>query len=331
MADLKTRYMGIALDNPFIVGSSSLTGSIDGIRRCADAGAGAVVLKSMFEEIIIAGSEELERDLIQSEHPEAYEYIRAELAMQIGPQPYLKFIEDAKKATAVPVIASVNCVSSKWWVPYAKNIESAGADAIELNISHFPGADDNPADIEARYQDVVGEVAAHTSIPVSVKLSSYFTSIRRIVKNVVSAGAKGVVLFNRLYTVDIDLKKRTVVPSMTLSTPEDYLVPLRWIGLLSGEISCDFTASTGIHSPESAAKMILAGAKTVQVCSVLYRKKPEYIAEMKSGLSAWLDENGFASVEKAYGAALKHTAEENVLFKRVQYVKALEEAAGYKY
>jgi len=331
MADLTTQYMGIDLDNPIIVGSSGLTGSVDGVKRCADAGAGAVVLKSMFEELIISRSEDLEHEMIQSEHPEAYDYIRAELGMRVGPRPYLKYIEDVKKSVDIPVIASVNCISSRWWVPYAENIEAAGADGLELNISHFPEADETSEVIEQRYADIVREVADHVSLPVAVKLGPYFTSLRRFLGTIAGSGAKALVMFNRLYSVDVNLKKQEIVPSMKMSSPQEMLVPLRWIGIMSGEISCDIAASTGIHDSESIVKMLMVGANAVQVCSVLYRKGPEHLTELRNGLGQWLDDNGVASVDDLRGAALKHTEEESILFKRLQYVKALEEAAEYKY
>jgi len=331
MADLTTQYMNIELKNPVIVGSSGLTGSVDGIKRCADAGAGAVVLKSMFEELIISQSDDLEHEMIQSEHPEAYDYIRAELAMQIGPRPYLRFIGDVKRNTTIPVIASVNCISAKWWVPYAKHIESAGADGIELNISHFPGVEESSSDIEKRYAEIVSEVTGHVSIPVSVKLGFYFTSLACVLESIVDAGAQALVLFNRIYSVDVDVKEKAVVPSMNLSSPQEMLVPLRWIGVISDSISCDIAASTGIHDSESIIKMLMVGAQTVQVCSVLYRKGPEYISELVNGVGVWLDENGYSSTDDIRGTAVKHTEKENILFKRLQYVKALEEAAKYEF
>lgn len=331
MADLKTRFMGLELANPVIAGSSGLTGSVDGVKRCVDAGAGAVVLKSMFEELIVARNENLERDMIQSEHPEAYEYIRAELGMQLGPRPHLRFIEDVRKSVAVPVIASVNCISSKWWVSYAKNIESAGADAIELNISHFPGAEESSDDVERRYADIVADVAGNVSIPIAAKVGHYFTSVSNLLEAVVAGGAKGLVLFNRLYSVDIDIDKKAVVPSMKLSSPEEMLVPLRWVGLMSGKLHADIAASTGIHDSESIVKMLMAGARATQICSVLYRKGPSYVADLVKGLNDWLDANNYASVNDIRGVALGTDVEGDVMFRRIQYVKALEEAAKYEY
>ncbi len=332
MADLKTTYMGLELDNPLIAASSGITGGIDGVKKCADAGVGAIVLKSLLEELIIANAEHLEHDMIESEHPEATEYIRAQLGMQLGPKPYLRFIEDARKAASCPVIASVNCVSAKWWAPYAKNIEEAGARGIELNISHFPGeTPESSEEIEKRYCDITAAVADRVSIPVAVKVGTYFTSIANTLECIAGAGAGALVMFNRYYSVDIDIEKKTVVPSMTLSSGQEMTVPLRWIGLLSQRVSCDIAASTGIHNRDGIIKMLMAGATAVQLCSILYRHGPGCIAEMRTLLNHWLDDEGYASVEDIRGAAVSGEENAGMLLKRLQYVKALNDAGSYEY
>jgi dihydroorotate dehydrogenase (fumarate) len=331
MADLKTSYMGIALDNPIIVSSSGITGSVDGVKRCAEAGAGAVVLKSMFEELILAQSDDIEKDLTSFEHPEALDYVRAEIGMRLGPLPYLEFIEEARKTVSVPVIASVNCVTPRWWVPYARRIESAGASGLELNISHFPRGteDEDSREIETRYREIVREVSESVSIPVAVKMGFYFTSLWNVIEDVVKAGAKALVLFNRYHAVDVDLDTKTVVPAVKLSSPVELLLPLRWIGLAAGRLKCDIAASTGIHDSEGVIKAVMMGANVVQVCSALYRNGPEYISKLLDGMSSWLDEEGFHSVSDIRGLALKNTKEESALLTRLQYVKALEEASKY--
>ncbi|MFC1606397.1 dihydroorotate dehydrogenase-like protein [Candidatus Latescibacterota bacterium] len=332
MASLKTTYMGLDLENPLIVSSCGITGSLTGIKKCAEAGAGAIVLKSMFEELIIAKSENLEHDLIQSEHPEAYEYLRAELGMQIGPRPYLKFIEDVKSQVSFPVIASVNCVTSKWWGPYAENIEAAGADGIELNISHFP-YDKNavPGDIEKRYIDIVSDIVSKVSIPVAVKPGYYFTSLGSMLEDIVTAGAKALVLFNRYYTVDVDLDKKCFIPSVTLSSSAEMTMPLRWTGMLAGKLDCDIAPTTGIHDSDSVVKMLMAGATAVQLCSTLYTNGPLYLSVIADELSDWLDREGYASVDDIRGLALKGDDDRDVLLKRLQYMKSIEDAAKYEY
>ncbi|MBN1290759.1 MAG: dihydroorotate dehydrogenase-like protein [Candidatus Latescibacteria bacterium] len=332
MASLQTQYMGLDLNNPIIASSSGITGSVRGVRSCVDAGAGAVVLKSMFEELIIGQSDNLDREIIQSEHPEAYEYIRAQLGMQLGPRPYLKFIEDVKSQVSVPVIASVNCSTPKWWISYAKNIESSGADGLELNISHFPqSTDEDSCDIESRYVDIVHEVTSQISIPVAVKLGYYFTSLGNIMEDIVEAGAKALVLFNRYYTVDIDIEKKRFVNAVTFSSPEEMSMPLRWTGILSGRLGCDISASTGIHDSEGILKMLLAGASTVQLCSALYQNGPGYIAELIEDLDKWLEKQCVSSVNGIRGLARQQDAAGGELLKRIQYLKSLEEAAKYEY
>ncbi len=333
MADLKTSYMGIQLDNPLVVASSGMTGRIDGIERCAEAGAGAVVLKSMFEEIILAESDRLDDVLVGSGHPEALDYVRADIGMRLGPLPYLEFIEEVRKKVSLPVIASVNCISPNWWVPYARRIESAGADGLELNISHFPGGnEESSTEIEKRYVEIVQKVTDHISIPVAVKIGFYFTSLWNVMEDIVSAGAKALVLFNRYYTVDVDLDNKSLVPAVKFSSPGELYLPLRWIALAAERLDCDIAASTGVHDSRSVLKMLMAGANVVQVCSALYKNGPEYIDELKKGVSSWLDDEGHKCVDEIRGLALKSPEGGKVLLTRLQYVKALEEASNfYKY
>jgi len=330
MADLKTSYMGIQLDNPIVVSSSGITGSIHGIERSAEAGAGAVVLKSMFEELILAQSKDLEKDLSTAEHPEALDYVRADLGMRLGPLPYLEFIEEARKKVSIPIIASVNCVTPHWWVPYARRIEEAGASGLELNISHFPQRNgENSKEIEARYAEIVQTVCDSISIPVAVKIGFYFTSLWSVIEDVVAAGAKALVLFNRYYAVDVDLDTKTVIPAMKLSSPGEFHLPLRWIGLAAKNLKCDIGASTGVHDSENIVKALMMGATTTYICTALYKNGPEYVRELRDNLSTWLDEQGYKSVGDIKGLALRNTEDEGKLLTRLQYVLALEEASKY--
>ncbi len=339
MADLSTTYLGLKLANPVIVSSSGITGSVDGIRKCADNGAGAVVLKSLFEEIIVAQNRQLERDLLQSEHPEAFEYLEADIGLQMGTKPYLKFIADARKAVHIPIIASVNCTtSSKWWISYAKDLESAGAHAIELNISHFPQRNGGNQDesvraerVEARYADIVREVTGTVTIPVAAKIGCHFTVLYDVLKNIAEAGANGIVLFNRPYAVDVDLIQKRFIPSVAFSAPQEMALPLRWVGLASGTLTCDIAGATGIHNAEGALKMIMAGAAAVQVCSTLYLNGVGYLREIIGGIDAWLVENRYQSLEDIRGIARRETPEKEMLLQRLQYIKALNEAAEYRY
>lgn len=331
MADLRTRYMGLELGNPLVVSSSGLTGSVDGVRACEDSGAGAVVLKSMFEELILSHARDLNLDLLQSEHPEAYDYVNAEIGMQLGPVPYLRFIEDVLRRVHIPVIASVNCVSPRWWVPYARDIESAGAHAIELNISHFPqGGDGDFRDIERQYARIVAEVCDQVKIPVMVKIGPYFTSLTEVAKEISAAGAKGLVLFNRYYTVDVDPETGRFAPAMTFSAPEEIFTTIRWTGLLANTLNCDIAASTGIHDAFGVVKVLMAGASAACLCTALYRNGVSYLGTVRDELNGWLDGHGYRSVLDMRGMALREEGNADVLLHRLQYIKALDEAGKYE-
>jgi dihydroorotate dehydrogenase (fumarate) len=332
MADLRTTYMGLVLECPVIVSSSGITGTVEGVKRCADAGAGAVVLKSLFEELIVAKSDDLDLELLRAEHPEAYEYVRAEIGMRLGPIPYLKFIEDVRREVTIPVIASVNCVSPKWWVPYAKDLESAGASAIELNISHFPRSGDRDIrDIEKLYTRITAEVCDRVTIPVAVKLGFHFTSIEDVVRDIAAAGAKGIVLFNRYYTVDVDIAAKRFVPAVTFSSPMEFFHVIRWVGLLAGKVSCDIAASSGIHDAAGVIRALMAGATVACVCSALYRNGPGYLADIRSGLDTWLDIHGYPSVADIRGIANREEGTADILLHRLQYLKSFDEAEKYEY
>jgi dihydroorotate dehydrogenase (fumarate) len=332
MADLKTKYLGLELKNPVIVAASGITGDLEGIAKCERYGAGAVVLKSMFEEIIVSQSNELDSEMLRSEHPEAYGYVEAGLGIQMGPKPYLKFVQDAKKRVSIPVIASVNCTSAKRWISYAEDIESAGADALELNISHFPERDSyGDVEIIKSYFGIVSEVTAKLKIPVAVKLGYNFTSVWNVADEVIKAGASGLVLFNRYYAVDVDLDEKKFTPSMTFSSSQEMSMPLRWIGLLSGTVNCSLAANSGIHSPESALKMIMAGADAVQICSILYLRGINCLEDIVRDMGVWLDVKGYSTLSEIRGLASKNSSDKDSLLKRLQYVKALHEAAKYEF
>lgn len=329
MANLATTYMGLRLDNPLVVSSSGITGQLSGIQRCADAGAGAVVLKSMFEELIIAASKNLDEMVVASGEgrPEIYDYL--DLGMSLGPLPYLDFIEQVRTKVAIPVIASVNCVSPQQWVPYAQNLQSAGADALELNISHFPSDDDEDSrTVEARYVDIVAEVTQQLSIPVAVKIGFHFTSPLALMRDLAAAGARALVLFNRFHSVDVDLDSRRLVSAVRLSSASEQTMPLRWVGLAAERLDCDIAATTGIVDAESVLKMLMVGATVTQVCSCLYRNGTKYLAVLKQDLSAWLDNEGIDSVDSLRGMALRPAEDQADLLTRLQYIADLEEATG---
>lgn len=318
---LKTSYLGLELKSPIIVSSSTLTGNVESIKHCAEAGAGAIVLKSIFEEQILSDikKEEGYTDIYNS-YFEAQEYLTTFMrGNEIDI--YVKLIQESKKVVDIPIIASVNCTSKGEWISIAKELQVAGADALELNIAIAAfDRDLNPRDIETEYIDILTEVEKNINIPVSVKLGDHFTNISQMAFNLTKAGAKGLVLFNRFYNPDINIEKMNVVPGNSMSTQEENHNTLRWISLLSSQgVPCELSASRGVYTGEDVVKQILAGAKTVQVCSTLYRNGIDHIKQMNADIEAWMDRHNFNDVESFRGLANKK--EDIKVAERLQYLR----------
>ncbi len=319
--DLSTTYMGLKLRNPIIVSSSRLTGSIDDIKKCADYGAGAIVLKSLFEEQLLADSERLmDQDEKYFWFPEAIDYINTH-AKDFGVGNYLSLIREAKAYTKIPIIASINCVSPVEWPSFARKLVEAGADAIELNIAIVPFNEKmNSSDIEDTYVQIVTEVKKNVDVPVSVKLGSFFSNHMQIIRRLCVAGIDGVVLFNRYYRPDIDIDDEIVVRSNVLSAPEEMGQPLRWVSLLSQKVKCDIAGNTGIHDAKGMIKMLLAGASSIQICSTLYNNGIGYIDTMLFDLKKWMDRKGYDSIDEFKGKVARY--QDNVaVFERIQFMK----------
>jgi len=324
MADLRTTYMGLEMANPLLVASCTLTIRPERVKALAEAGAGGVVLKSIFEEQIRADVAESYEDLDGGMHPEACEYLRADLPMQMGPKQYLDRIKEIKAAVTIPVIASVNCVTPARWEEFAKRIEAAGADAIELNIYDIPDNPDTPgAEVERRHLDLLKQVKAAVDIPVAVKIGPYYSSLPDFTRRLSRLGADAIVMFNRFFQPDIDLEALALKASLELSRPEDILLPLRWVAIVRELVSADLALTGGVHDWTGAAKAILAGANTFQVCSVLYRKGAAEIGVILDGLSKWMDERGYRKVSDFRGIMRERDLTDNRGFERAQYIKAL--------
>lgn len=319
--DLSTKYAGLQLRNPLIVSSSKITGNVDNIKKCAAMGAGAIVLKSVFEEQILDSiQEKVNKDDMYFWYPEAEEHVKSLSAGQ-GVQQYLDLIKEAKSVVDIPVIASVNCVGGDRWVDFAGRIEEAGADAIELNIAVVPYDEDMDCNsVENSYREIVKNVVGTVSIPVIVKLGFYFSNIIKISKILQDAGASGLVVFNRFYRPDIDTDSFEIVNHRYLSTPAELTLSLRWVGLLSGRLDIDISASTGIHSPDDAVKQLLAGAATVQFCSTLYKNGIEQTLKMKEGLEKWMDGKGYDRIDDFRGKVGGNTLQK-AAFERIQYIE----------
>lgn len=323
MTDISTTYLGLNINSPVIISSSALTGDLQKIVECERFGAGAVVLKSIFEEQIRAEAEHGVSNSNEMYHwfPEAKEHVMG-LTLDANLDKYLKFVKEAKKAVSIPVIASINCKTSNEWSRFAKSIEQAGADAIELNISIFPfNASLTSAEIEGQYIEILKAVKKEVSIPVSVKLGSYFTNLCSIARDLVNYGAQGLVLFNRFYRPDIDINTMEVIADNFLSIPEEQSISLRWIALMAGsKINCDLVAATGVHYHIGVIKMLLGGAQAVQICSTLYANGIPYIETILSDLKDWMTKNRFEKLDDFRGKALN---ESTTLpsFERIQFIK----------
>jgi len=324
MADLRTTYMGMELKNPFIVSSSGMTDSVKKIVKAEEAGAGAVVLKSLFEEDIVNAVQKDGSLDTYSTHPEAMEYIN-HLGMLQQPDAYLELVEQAVKAVNIPIIASLNCYSDEWWLDYAKRIEQMGAHAIELNIALVPvSVKKKPEELELEILNIVKKAVKALKIPVAVKIGSFFTSLPEIVDRIRQAGASAVVLFNRFYSPDIDIEKIEFKNGNPLSAEEEFSTVLRWTGILSDLVECDFSATTGIHSSSSAIKVILAGANTVQLCSVLYKKGLSSLTDMINETEAWMDKKNYGNIKDFHSLLSMNDDKESAYYQRLQYVKALK-------
>lgn len=323
MTDLSTTYLGLRLENPVLVASSGLTNSFDGVRRAADAGAGAVVLKSIFEEQIDAegGMLDSSGDTV-GYRLEAEEYL-ARYGREEAVGPYLELIREAKRAVSVPVIASVHCVTSGAWTDFAARVEQAGADALELNVFVLPAdARRSGLDNEKVYFDVASAVTRKVSIPVALKIGPYFSGLAHTLVKLSRSGIRGLVLFNRFFPIDFDLETMELVPGVVYSTPAEMQLSLRWISILSGRVHCDLAASTGVHDGAAVVKQLLAGASAVEVCSALYQNGVPHLAAMVRELGEWMERQGFERIAQFRGSLSQKHVRNPAAYERVQFMRA---------
>lgn len=324
MADLSTKHMGIQLASPIIVGACSLSKHIEQIKKAEALGAGALVIKSLFEEQIQLERQELEEQLNFGADlfPEATSHFPA--LEHAGPKEHLHWVAEARKAVKMPLFASLNAVQEGSWVDWAKQLEDTGVDGLELNLFSIGARMDvSSADIEQRLYGIVESVLSKVKIPVAAKLSPSFTSLGSVVKNLDERGIKAFVLFNRFFQPDIDVDSASLVQRPHLSKPEEAMTSLRWVGLLSGRTSADLVASTGVHNAATVVKMLLAGATAVQVVSALYRHKLDYLTELNDGVAKWMDAKGFSSLEAFRGQLSQRKLPDPTAYERAQYIKLL--------
>ncbi len=338
MFDLSCKYLGLQLKNPLIVGSSGLTSSIENLKTIAKMGAGAVVLKSIFEEQIKFETEKLinsnDTDIKSWQdafngvvskneyyHDEAYEYL-TNYAKEHSLKQYLTFVTEAKKAIAIPVIASINCSTQYDWQYFAKRIQDAGADAIELNVYLLPSNfEKSSSEIEQVYFDIINEVKKFITIPFSLKIGYYFSSLAQIAFKLSESGIAGLTLFNRPYNPDIDINTLEVTASNMYSTDAEYSHTLRWVALLAGKLKCDIAASTGIHNYETIIKQLLAGADAVQMVSAFYEKHFDILPEILKGIETWMKEHKYNSINDFKGLMSHENIHNPASYERVQFIR----------
>jgi dihydroorotate dehydrogenase (fumarate) len=342
MADLSTRYMGLELKNPLVVSSCGLTKTVQGVKNAADAGAGAIVLKSLFEEQIAAEVAELTGYAADAGHTEAFEYLQG-YGQALGPREYLELVSAAKQAVSVPIIASVNCVTDRRWAEYARQLAAAGADGLEVNVGFLPNsASLTGTEVDERYEQILGAVRAQIDLPIALKVGPYISSFAHLAArlgndHVLRTGSRtqveelpaqrrradALVLFNRFYRFDIDVDKQRLAGGNPYSSSAELHLPLRWIALLAGRLDCDLAATTGVHDGHDLVKQLLAGATTVQVCSTLYRNGIGQIGLILKQLEQWMQAHGYSRLDDFRGLLSQSRSDQPAFFERLQYIKAL--------
>lgn len=324
MADLTTKYLGLTLNTPLVASSSPVCRDVVNVRKLSEAGVGAVVLHSLFEEQIDIESAQLDRALSAGETAEFLSYFPDMTAYNIGPDGYLEHIRRLKRAIGVPIIGSLNGVSLGGWLRYAKMIEQAGADALELNLYDIPSDPELPgAIVEQRYCDIVTEIRSQLRIPLAVKIGPYFSSIPDIVRRLEEAGADGVVIFNRFYQPEFDLESLHVVPQLELSTPQELLLRLHWAALLYGNVKADIAITGGVHSAVDVVKSMLAGARVAMATSVFLIHGVSYARQIIAELNEWLDSHEYTSIRQMQGAMSARKVSDPSAFERANYMKVL--------
>jgi dihydroorotate dehydrogenase (fumarate) len=325
--DLSTTYLGLTLKHPLVPSSSPLSQTLDGIRSLEDGGASAIVMHSLFEEQIEGESHLLDHYLnfgVDSS-AEALSYFPDMRRYNVGPDAYLEKIRNAKAAVDIPIIASLNGVSTGGWVEYARYMQEAGADAIELNIYYIStDLHTSSASVEGRYLDVVTAVKSQVTIPVAVKIGPYFSSFANMAMRLATAGADGLVLFNRFYQPDIDLEELRVVPNLFLSSQHELRLPLRWLAILYGRVPVDFAITSGVHTHEDVLKGLMAGAKVTMMASGLLRYGPNRINAILEQLRVWMEEHEYVSVAQMQGSMSQKNVAEPDAFERANYMKVLQ-------
>ena len=328
--DLSTKYLGLKLKNPLVPSSSPLTRNLSSLKRLEDSGAAAIVLHSLFEEQITMESQNLNHYLTQGieSFPEALTYFPEASEYESGPDEYMEHISRAKKSLGIPIIASLNGVSTGGWIKFARNLQEAGADALELNVYYIP-TDPNLSggEVEQIYIDILKDVKEAVTIPVAMKLNPYFSAMSNMARRLVEAGADGLVLFNRFYQPDFDIENLEVVPHLLLSTSSELRLPLRWIAILYDRVEADLALTTGVHTVEDVLKGLMAGANVTMMASELLRNGVGRLNEILVDLERWLDEYEYESLNQLQGSLSQANCAEPAAFERANYMRVLSSYA----
>lgn len=324
MADLHTSFMGVQMNSPVVVGASTISHKIDDIKKAEDAGAGGLVIYSLFQEQIEIETQELEEELALGSDVYAESLTYLPHLEHAGPREHIMWIEKTRKAVNFPLFGSLNATSTGNWLEYAKQLENAGCNGLELNLYALETNPDRTGEeIEKQALEVVASVKSAVSIPVAVKLSPFYTSIANFTSKVAQAGADGIVLFNRFYQPTIDPEKEALSTDLVLSNPDEMRLPLRWIAILSGKLDVDFAASTGVHSGWDVVRQLLAGANAAQVVSALYKNGIGFVSTMNWQISDWMDAKGYKSIDDFRGKLSQKQVSDPYAFERAQYIKLL--------
>ncbi|MDL1894081.1 dihydroorotate dehydrogenase-like protein, partial [Sphingobacteriales bacterium CHB3] len=324
--DLSTNYLGLHLRNPLVASASPLSRSLDSMKRLEDSGASAIVMYSLFEEQIAHEAAELNHYLSYGTESfaESLTYFPESQEYNLGPDEYIELLHAAKEKLSIPVIGSLNGISVGGWIDYAKKIEQAGADALELNVYYIPTDPElTGQEVEDRYLEVLHAVKQAIKVPVAMKLSPFFSSMAHMAKRLDTAGANGLVLFNRFYQPDIDLETLEVVPGVVLSTPMAMRLPLRWIAILHGKVKASLAATSGVHTAQDVIKMLMAGADVTMMCSALLKHGPQHVTTVLSEVRQWMLEHEYVSVSQMKGSMSQKSVADPAAFERANYMKAL--------
>ena len=326
MVDLKTNYLGMELKNPLVASASPLSEKVETVQALEESGISAVVMYSLFEEQIIHESMELDHFLSKDTHSfaEAMTHLPDIGRYTLKPEKYIKQVSKLKSKVSIPIIGSLNGVSTGGWIDYAQKIEQAGADALELNLYFLPtDLELTSAQLETAYVTLIRDIRAMITIPIAVKLSPSFTALPNFARRLVDAGANGLVFFNRFYQPDFDLDELEVIPNLKLSTSDELRLPLRWIALLYGKIEADFALTSGVHNAEDVLKSMMAGAKVAMMASVLLKKGPKRVEKILKRLEEWMTENEYESIQQMQGSMSQKAVADPAAFERANYMKVL--------